>query len=148
MVVPTSQKCLEDRLRSYIKHQHSICVQRRCLGVQPGNHRQIHTGDGGLNFPVVSSFFFLAFQHPFPTSLVTISHFHFSLRSYPYTLSAPVIQVLLFLPPSLQVYLELESNQLEAVNAYFRIYTGIRGERNTSFSRGCCSARMPSESSL
>lgn len=80
MVVPTSQKCLEDRLRSYIKHQHSIWVQCRRLGVQPRNHRQIHTGDGGLNFPVVSSFFFLAFQHPFPTSLVTISHFSFQFK--------------------------------------------------------------------
>lgn len=93
-----------------------------------GNQRHIHTGDFSLNvlssFPVDFSLHSQPLWYPY---LI----FHFSLRSYPYTFSAPVIQVLLFLLPTLQVYLECDSSQLEAMNACFRIYTGIGGETNT-----------------
>ena len=54
-----------------------------------GNHRQVHTGDCSPNVPVVLPSFPVAFQPPFPTALVPISHFSFQFKKLPLHILSP-----------------------------------------------------------
>ena len=113
-----------------------------------GNHRQIHTGDCSLSLPAVLPSFSLAFQHPFPTSLVTISQFSFQFKKLPLHILSPCdssVAVSTTIPTS------VAGTWFQPIRGCAwllqDLYWNRRREKHSSFSWACCSARMPSESS-
>lgn len=96
------------------------------------DHRQIHTGDCSLSLPAVLPSFSLAFQHPFPTSLVTISQFSFQFQKLPLHILSPCdSSVAVSHHHPYKCSWNSDSNQLEAVNDCFQDLYWNGQERET-----------------